>query len=148
MPGTISGVLTKIDKYTRKIVYTCVGAVQNGDTGTVPDRTTDEDRFQGDKLTGFIKGWSLVFVVAYPTPSGKAPDAADITVKQTGIDLLGAGGANLIHATNPLSVPAKISTSVVPYPIYDVLTVGVTNHVTASGEFTIELIFKKPINYG
>src|SRR4030042_6401834 len=41
----------------------------------------------------------LYEVRAYPTSSGTAPDAADVTVNMDGQDLLGGKGVNLIHAT-------------------------------------------------
>lgn len=113
--------------------------------GSVTDISTNTDLLADgvSTYTDLIKGRSLRAVEAFPTAGGTAPDAADVTVKDSdGLDLLNAGGANLIHATNKLSTYATIDDLGATIPVRGALTIGIANQATASANFTIRLCFE------
>lgn len=125
----VSGTITTI-------TLTCTGDASNG--GVPATALTNTYTFP------YI-GKHLLAVKAYPTPSGTAPDAADITVKDvSGLDMLGALGTNLIHATDTIArLPYNATVGLYWYPAIDsVLTVAVANQATVSANFTIELQFE------
>jgi hypothetical protein len=85
----------------------------------------------------------LYLVEAKPTAGGTAPDAADVAVNMSGRDQLGAKGVNLIHATaTQETFPYSTFMSSYFYPLVrSAITVTVANQITASANFTIELVF-------
>ena len=87
----------------------------------------------------------LYTVTAYPTSGGTAPDAADVSVYMNGMDLLGAKGVNLIHATATYDTfPYSTFMSSYRYPaIVSTVQVRVANQSTNSANYTIELLFVK-----
>jgi hypothetical protein len=91
-----------------------------------------------------LKGYYYLYQVV-TFPGATAPDAADVTVKMNGIDLLGAKGVNLIHATATQdTLPYSTFMSAYRYPlITDNLTVTVANQATNAAKYTIKLIFAK-----
>jgi hypothetical protein len=112
--------------------------------GSVTAISTDNDSTQsGITYTQLIKGRYLRQVEAFPTSGGTAPDAADVTVKDSdGLDLLNAGGANLIHATNKQSVYPLIDDVSAKVLVWSALTIGIANQSTNGADFTIRLIFQ------
>lgn len=115
----------------------------NAGDGVVTDISTNTDTLaDGRTYTQLIKGKKLNMVEAFPTVGGTAPDAADVTVKDSdGLDLLGGGGVNLIHATAKYSTYPVINGQASTIPIRGALTIGVANQATASATFTIRLTF-------
>ena len=109
--------------------------------GTVSDISTDTDMNRGNPYTKEILGMRLALVEAFPTVGGTAPDAADVTVKMNGLDLLGGNGVNLIHATSTLSTYPMIDGMEAEYPVRAVLAIGVANQGTNAATFTIRLTF-------
>jgi len=119
-----------------EITYLTSG--QDGEISTDTDAIAD-----GRTYTQLIRGRNLKIVEAFPTSGLTAPDAADVTVKDSdGMDLLVAGGTNLIHATNKLSIyPIIGGTYPQTIPIRGALTTAIANQGTASAEVTIRLTF-------
>lgn len=115
----------------------CTGDSTNG---SLPTQTINSD-----VITLLDNKYFLVNVKVYPTSGGTAPDAADVTVNMDGLDLLGAKGVNLIHATATQDVcPYSTFMSAWRYVlITSALTVAVANQATNSANYTIELIFSK-----
>lgn len=133
------------DLKARKVIFTCTGGTV-GDAGTIPNTATNS------VVTGFIKGYYLYTVSAWPTSGGTAPDAADVfLLDANGEDLLGSvdggttanKGANLIHNTlKKTTMPYSHYLSQAYFPaVVNTLTLKVSNQATASANFTIELIF-------
>ncbi len=120
--------------------FVIVKLVYTGDSGdgSVPKQTV----YSSDLAvqTGAIY---LYQVKTYP--GATAPDAADVTVKMDGMDLLGGKGVNLIHATSTQdTLPYSTFMSAYRYPaITSHVSVEVANQATASAKYTIELIFVK-----
>uniref|UniRef100_A0A6M3XQT5 Uncharacterized protein n=1 Tax=viral metagenome TaxID=1070528 RepID=A0A6M3XQT5_9ZZZZ len=111
--------------------------------GSVTDISTNTDTIKdGRTYTQLIRGKSLKIVEAFPTVGGTAPDAADVTVKDSdGLDMLNGNGVNLIHATNTQSTYPMIDSVPAIYPIRGALTISIANQATASANFTIRLTF-------
>lgn len=119
------------------VKFACTGDSANG---SIPTQTLDVETL------AMIKGkYYLYTVKTYPTSGGTAPDAADVTVNMDGLDLLGAKGANLIHATATQdTLPYSTFMSAYRYPlITNAVTVAVANQGTANANFTFELIFAR-----
>jgi len=136
----MSSYVPKLDRVGEDVVLTYL-ITATVTTGAVTDISTVTDSFNGETFTQHIMGKSLKVVEAYPTAGGTAPDAADVTVKQNGLDLLGGFGVNLIHATATKSTYPRIDGQAVTYPIKDTLTIGVTNNIASLANFTIRLTF-------
>ncbi len=145
VPGKQSPLASDI----RTLTFICVGDSVNG---SIPNTTTNAQN------TGFITGWYLYKVEAFPTSGGTAPDAADVMVYDAdGIDLLGSedggttayAGLTLIHATLkrtclPNLYLPRAGLHVNFYPeIRGALTIDVDNQATASADWTIVLTFVK-----
>jgi hypothetical protein len=140
-----------VGKNTILVVFTCVG---DDSDGSIPD--TDLSTANTYKLK--MGNYSLRDVIAFPTPSGTAPDAADVTVKiksyptrtSGGVDstispavprdILGGAGTNLIHATDEQNIGPTMP---LYEPVVGPLTLGVANQGTLSAEFTIIFKFKR-----
>lgn len=136
-----SSYTAKLDMVRDNIEITYVVTANAGD-GVVTDIVTNDDSIRGQTFTGHIAGKSLKMVEAFPTVDGTAPDAADVTVKDSdGLDLLNGGGVNLIHATLKKSTFPLIDTQAATIPIRGALTIGVANQGTASANFTLRLTF-------
>lgn len=150
-PGT--AVISKQDFVSgevrlRTLTVLCVG--DEGD-GTVADVTTSSAE------TGFILGWYLISVEAFPTVGGTAPDAADVMVKTaSGLDMLGSedgatayAGLTLVHATLPrmclpnLYLPRAGEHLNYYYPITGAITISTSNQGTVDAEWTIVLTFAR-----
>lgn len=119
------------------VTLTCTGDSTNG---SLPTQT-----ISSDVITLLDNKYFLVNVKTYPTSGGTAPDAADVTVNMDGLDLLGAKGVNLIHATATQDV-CPYSTFMAAWRyvlVTSALTVTVANQSTNSANFTIELQFSK-----
>ena len=116
-------------------------AITAAANGSVTDIGTDDDSSNGVTVSQYILGKRLNAVEAFPTVGGVAPDAADITVKQNGLDILGGNGINLIHATDTKSTYPMIDGFPALYPIRSELTIGVANQVTNAAQFTIKMTF-------
>jgi hypothetical protein len=116
------------------VTLLCKGDASNG---TVPSTLIKPE------ILNKVMGMYLYVVIAYPSPGGTAPDAADVTVTMKGMDLLGAKGVNLIHATSTLDTfPYSAFMTAYRYPkITGPITIAVANQATASADWTIELIF-------
>ena len=145
--GTVSSSRVTIGRDTTLIIFTCTGDAANG---TIP--ATDID----DTDMKFLRDgkYYLMDVIAFPTPSGTAPDAADVTLKVKDYtiadgdtiepavprDLLQGQGVNLIHATDEQSIGASM-------PLYERvlgnLTFAVANQATHSANFTVIFKFQK-----
>lgn len=113
--------------------------------GSVTDISTATDKLADgvSTYTSLIRGKYLRMVEAYPTAGGIAPDAADVTVKDAaGLDLLNAGGANLIHATNTQATYPLMDDVSAKMLVNGNLTIGIANHTTNAGQFTIRLFFQ------
>lgn len=108
-------------------------------TGAVPSVSTDAYTHKGLAITEHIKGLALDQVEVNPgTP---APDAADVTVTQNGIDLLDGAGTELIHPTDSLAaLPATMGVPKLQ-PIKGPLTYTVTGQSTINAQFVIESTF-------
>ena len=119
------------------VTFACTGGTA-GEAGTIPTQTVS------DAAMALVKGVMYLYQVkAYPTVGGTAPDAADVTVNMDGMDLLGAKGVNLIHATatqDTFPYSAFMTQYRFP-PVTNTITMAVANQATASANFTIELIF-------
>jgi hypothetical protein len=128
VPGEQSGV--------KLLKFACTGDASDG---SIPN--TDISAAN----TGLIKGWYLYTVTAYPTSGGTAPDAADVQILMSGLDLLGGKGVNLIHATATKDTwPYSATMSEYRAPvIVNTVTLSVANQATVSANFTIELLFVK-----
>lgn len=115
----------------------------NAGDGAVTNISTNTDTIaDGRTYTQLIRGKSLKAVEAFPTSGGTAPDAADVTVKDSdGLDLLGGNGTNLIHATAKQSTYPMIDGQAAVIPVRGALTIGVANQSTASANFTLRLTF-------
>ena len=120
-----------------RVTLVCTGGTA-GETGTIPTQTIDTDTML--LLTGI---YYLYQVEAKPTAGGTAPDAGDVAVLMSGVDQLGAKGVDLIHATETRATfPYSAFMSSYAYPLVrSAITVTVANQITASANFTIELIF-------
>jgi hypothetical protein len=132
----------------RRIYLVCTG---NSGTGALPNTALSTTN------ANWISGWRLEQVDAYPTPSGTAPDAADVFILDAhSKDLLGSidnstayGGLNLIHATLTKSTPPfEYCTGNGLYYAYTPiitggLTLKVSNQATNSANYTIVLTFYK-----
>lgn len=120
-----------------RVVFVCTGGTA-GDAGTIDTQTVETATMK--VLTGT---YYLYLVEAKPAAGGTAPDAADVAVLMSGLDQLGAQGANLIHATETRDVyPYSAFMSKDRFvPVRSTITMTVTNQATASANFTIELIF-------
>ena len=112
-------------------------------SGTTGEVSTDDDTIADERTyTQLIRGKSLKMVTAFPTSGLTAPDAADITVKDSdGLDLLNGGGVNLIHATAAQSTYPMIDGQAATIPVRGALTTAIANQATASAEVTIILTF-------
>ena len=117
------------------IKLVCTGDAANG---SIPTQTIS------DANMALIQ-WTHYFyqAKAYPTSGGTAPDAADVTVLMDGQYLLGAKGANLIHATATQdTLPYSAFMSSYRYPmVTNTLTLAVSNQATNSANYTLELLF-------
>ena len=141
--GTVTSSRVQIGRNTALIIFTCTGDASDG---SIPATDFDANDMK------FLRngGYYIIDVIAFPTPDGTAPDAADVTIKvknyttRTGTiapavprDILGGAGANLIHATDEQSIGASM-------PLYEKvlgqLTFAVANQATASADYTV--IFK------
>lgn len=129
------------------LIITYEITADSGD-GSVDDITTDTDyvsantRVDTRKLTDLIKGRFLRMAEAFPTSGGTAPDAADVTVSTAdGLDLLNAGGANLIHATDTQAIYPLMDDVAAKMLVNSALTIAVANQATASADITIRLYF-------
>jgi hypothetical protein len=120
-----------------KVSLVCTGSP---DDGALPTQTIDSATVT--LLTGH---YYLYQVKAYPTSGGTAPDAADVAVLMDGMDLLGAKGVNLIHATATYDTfPYSAFMSSYRFPaITGTVTLTVANQATHSANYTIELVFVK-----
>lgn len=91
-----------------------------------------------------LYGWWLARVRTWPVSGGTAPDAADVTVKDSNAyDLLEAGGVNLIHATDPKAIPPLMNGAPALQPVHSDLAVAVANQATSGAQFCIALDFVK-----
>jgi hypothetical protein len=124
-----------LSPYVFQVKFVCTGDSTNG---TLPTQTIDSATMA--TLTG---NYYLYTVTAYPTVGGTAPDAADVAVKMDGMDLLGAKGVNLIHATATYdTLPYSAFMSSYRYPmVTNTLTYTVTNQGTVSATWTTDLLF-------
>ena len=115
----------------------------NAGDGAVTNISTNTDTIaDGRTYTQLIRGKSLKAVEAFPTSGGTAPDAADVTVKDSdGLDLLNGNGTSLIHATDKQSTYPMIDGQAAVIPVRGALTIGVANQSTASANFTLRLTF-------
>jgi hypothetical protein len=118
-----------------KVALVCTGSP---DDGALPTQTITTATL--GKITGKLY---LYQVKAYPTSGGTAPDAADVAVLMDGMDLLGAKGVNLIHATATYDTfPYSAFMSSYRFPaITGTVTLTVANQATHSANYTIELVF-------
>lgn len=117
------------------VVFTCTGA---SDDGSIPTQTITP------AIMALIKGTHYLYMVTtYRTPAGTAPDAADIAVLMSGMDLLGGKGTNLIHASATQDTfPYSSFMSSYRFPsIVSTITVTVANQGTVSANYTIEIVF-------
>ena len=113
-------------------------------TGAVTAISTDTDKIaDGRTYTELIRGRELSKVEAFPTVGGTAPDAADVTVKDSdGLDLLNAGGVNLIHATAKQAIYPLIDALPAAITVRGALTLGIANNTASGADFTIRLCFR------
>lgn len=124
-----------LSSYVFQVKLVCTGDSTNG---TLPTQTVDTATM--DVLTG---NYYLYTVTAYKTVGGTAPDAADVAVLMSGMDLLGAKGVNLIHASATYdTMPYSAFMASYRYPmITNALTLTVANQATVSATWTIDLLF-------
>jgi len=146
--GTVVQSASMVQNDIRQVTFTCTGDASDG---SIPNTDTNT------AITGYIKGFYLYKVEAFPTDGGTAPDAADVLIYDSdGLDLLGSedgstayAGLGLIHATLKRScLPnmhlPRADLHVNFYPsINGALTLDVVNQATASAEYTIVLTFVK-----
>lgn len=143
--GTVTQQAVKVGPGRMNVILTCTG---DSADGSIP--ATD---LKAEYIKTLKDGnYALVDVIAFPTPGGTAPDAADVTVKAknhktysstvspaVARDILGGAGVNLIHATNEQSIGAGM-------PTYETvngdLTVAVANQATVSANYTLILVFE------
>lgn len=133
--------VVKNGEKTAEITYVITA---NAGDGVVTAISTDSSKIQYpvQTYTELIRGKALKMVEAFPTVGGTAPDAADVTVKDSdGLDLLNGNGVNLIHATAKRSTYPMIGAQAATIPVRGALTVGVANQATASADFTLRLTF-------
>jgi hypothetical protein len=119
------------------VTFACTG---DSATGAIPNQTVSTGAMS------ILKGYYYLYqVVAYPTPGGTAPDAADVTVSMDNQDLLGTKGVNLIHATATYDThPYSAFMTAYRYPaITSNVSMAVANQATASANYTVKLIFVK-----
>lgn len=118
-----------------KISFVCTGDSTNGSIPNTAFSAANMAVIQGTHY--------LLSVTAYPTSGGTAPDAADVALLMNGMDLLGAKGVNLIHATATQdTVPYSAFMAAYRYPgIVNTLTQTIANQGTNSANFTIEYLF-------
>lgn len=139
--GSCTQTLTKLPTDDVNATVKMVRFICTGDSsdGSIPATVTSTS------ITTQIIGMYLYTVSAYPTSGGTAPDAADVQIQMGGSDLLGAKGANLIHATLRYDTwPYSTMMSEWRAPIITgALTLAVANQGTASANYTIELILVK-----
>ena len=122
---------------TIMIKFVCTG---DGAAGTIPDTDINTANM------ALIKDRTFFYnATAYPTSGGTAPDAADVQITMNGMDLLGAKGVNLIHATATQdTAPYSAFMASYRYPaVTNTVTLKVANQATASANWTIELLFVK-----
>jgi hypothetical protein len=124
-----------LSSYVYQVKLVCTGDSTNG---TLPTQTIATDTMA--ILTG---NYYLYTVTAYKTVGGTAPDAADVAVLMSGMDLLGAKGVNLIHASATYdTMPYSAFMASYRYPmITNALTLTVANQATVSATWTIDLLF-------
>ena len=111
--------------------------------GTITAITTDTDKIaDGRTYTELIRGMGLRVVEVFPTSGGTAPDAGDVTVKDSdGLDLLNAGGVDLIQTTKQSTYPL-IDDLPATIPVRGVLSIDIANEDAEVIHLTIRLIFE------
>jgi len=138
------------DSGERHVIFTCTGSA---DDGSIPNTATN------DAVTGFIKGYRLYQVDAYPTSGGTAPDAASVFILDANsLDLLGSEdgsttayqGLNLIHATLkrttfPDAYIPRAGAHAFYHPLISgALTLKVIDQATHSANYTVVLKLYNP----
>jgi hypothetical protein len=137
-PGTApQSVVWDASGTTVQVTFVCTGSV---DDGSIPNTA-----IASATMTKLLNKYYLYSATAYHTPGGTAPDAADVSINMNGMDLLGGKGANLIHASATYdTLPYSAFMSAYRYPaITNTVTLSVANEITASANYTIELIFSR-----
>jgi len=131
---------------TKVVSFVCTGDIAGGTVGTIPNTAMSAT------IAAAVRGLFLYTVTAYPTAGGTAPDAADVFILDAaGEDLLGSvdagttakNGLNLIHATlKKTTFPYSTYLQQAYFPaVTGILTLKVSNQITASANYTIELVF-------
>lgn len=136
--GTVTAEVNKISNNVRTIVLTCTG---DSSDGTIPDTSTDDMvDTDGDTVhaSSFIEGFFL-FRVVVENDSGDTDvtDDSDVYIKHAdGTDMLDGDGVD------------QLDDDTVNYirlyeydPVLDAITLDVDNQATASGVYTITLVF-------
>lgn len=144
MASSYTSSFVEVVKNRDKVAEITFVITANAGDGVVTAISTDAGniKYPVQTYTELIRGRSLKMVEAFPTVGGTAPDAADVTVKDSdGLDLLNGGGVNLIHATAKKSIYPLISAQAATIPIRGALTIGVSNQTAASANFTLRLTF-------
>ena len=118
------------------IKFVCTGDSANG---SIPATA-----ISSDNMGIILDKARLLYVTAYPTSGGTAPDAADVTLTMNGQDLLGGAGVNLIHATATQDTYPLNTGGDIRFPlITNTVTLAVAAQATVSANYTIEAIFGK-----
>ena len=140
--GTVTQAVTDVWSYDfegdkigfRTLVFTCVGAASGG---AISDTASSADN------TDLIQGWYLVKVLIVPGATNPTANS-DVYIKdENSIDLLGAGGENLLDATGAQEIYPLLATKGGSPPIVGALTLDVDNQSVNSATYVITLIFSK-----
>jgi len=163
--GTVTQSVIIIDHTSFIVRFVCIGGT-GAETGTISNTSTDAGYYPSGQttntITHFILGATsggvgayLYEVRAYPTSGGTAPDEASVFILQNSQDLLGSidgsttayRGSKLIHATLPSMTGGDYynrgtgAHSPWHHKITGALTLKVADQITASADWTIDLVF-------
>ena len=119
-------------------------AITTHTDGEITAISTDTDKIaDGRTYTDLIKGRSFRMIEVFRTVGGTAPDAADVTVKDSdGLDLLNGNGVNLIHASSTLAQYPLIDDLGSTIAVRGALSIDIANQTTNTAHITIRLIFE------
>ena len=143
MPGTITGVLTRIgvrqgSPQICKLVLTCTA---DSFAATYPATVVNPLAVDSNGSPYDIRGLKLYSVKAYPGATAPT-DATDLTITdEFGCDLLGTKGTNFIDATSKTWIPAGPEGYALPALITGDITVNISNNAVNSAITTIILEF-------
>lgn len=88
---------------------------------------------------GSLYGWQAWIFQTYPGATAPT-DATDMTIADDyGLDILGAGGTNMVDATTGQEFYAEVNNIAGPRPISTDLTIATANNAVASAVFTMRM---------